>query len=264
MMLRLRSAAKTSLLSFLWTYDKLVPTSGEPRVAVLNYHDLEDRAGNPFSVSPAEFASQIRSARRAGFTFVDGARFQRLMTGEATVRGAKWALITFDDGYASFETDAAPILKDEGVTAIVFVHTDRGSANIGTARPLLDWEAIGRIGSAGFEIGNHSHTHRSCKTLTEQELDDELDRSESIFRARTGSVPRFFAYPGGVGDERMEARLVARGYACAFGGGQGRTSPSSNPMNRERICVRGDTSTRQMVFAMAGALDRYEALRRRR
>jgi peptidoglycan/xylan/chitin deacetylase (PgdA/CDA1 family) len=263
-MLRLRSAAKTSLLSFLWTYDKLVATSREPRIAVLNYHDIEDRASNPFSVSPKDFASQIRSARRAGFTFVDGTQFQRLMTGEATPPGDKWAFVTFDDGYASFETDAAPVLEDEGAAAIVFVHTDRGSANIGTDRPLLDWEAIGRIRSAGFEIGNHSHTHRSCRTLSNDELDDELERSEAILRKQTGLSPRYFAYPGGVFDERMEARLVQKGYAGAFGGGQGRTSSSSNPMNLERICVRRETSSRQLSFAMAGALDRYEALRRRR
>jgi peptidoglycan/xylan/chitin deacetylase (PgdA/CDA1 family) len=264
MMLRLRSAAKTSLLSFLWTYEKLIPTSREPHVAVLNYHDIEDGARNPFSVSPKDFASQIRSIHRAGFTFLDGAGFQRRMAGDAEASGAKFALLTFDDGYASFEADAAPVLRDFGATAIIFIHTDRGSSNIGTESPLLDWNAVGRLQAQGFEIGNHSHTHRSCKTLSEDELDEELVRSESILRGYTGRVPGVFAYPGGVVDERMEAKLVRNGYSCAFGGSQGRTSSSSNPMNRERICVRGETSTWQLVFAMAGALDKYEALKGRR
>jgi peptidoglycan/xylan/chitin deacetylase (PgdA/CDA1 family) len=186
------------------------------------------------------------------------------MSGDARADGTKWVLVTFDDGYASFETDAAPVLREYGASAIIFIHTDRGSLNIETERPLLDWDAIGRMVAGGFEIGNHTHTHRSCRTLSNDELDEELDRSEEILRTRTGRAPRYFAYPGGVFDERMEARLVRRGYAAAFGGGQGRTSPSSNPMNLERICVRRETSTRQLAFAMAGALDRYEALRGRR
>ncbi len=260
----LRSAAKTSLFSLLWVYDKLVPLPAEPHVAVLNYHDIEDRGKNPFTVGPRDFASQIRSIHRAGFSFLDGTAFQRLMTGEAPPHGTKWVLVTFDDGYASFETDAAPILRDHGATAIVFVHTDRGSVNIESERPLLDWPAIGRIHAGGFEIGNHSHTHRSIRKLSNDELDEELDRSESILRAHTGVLPRFFAFPGGAFEKRMEPRLIQHGYAAAFGGGQGRTFASSNVMNRKRICVRRDTSLRQLSFALSGALDRYEALRGRR
>jgi peptidoglycan/xylan/chitin deacetylase (PgdA/CDA1 family) len=173
-------------------------------------------------------------------------------------------LVTFDDGYASFATDAAPVLREYGASAIIFIHTDRGSANIGTERPLLDWDAIGRMDAEGFETGNHSHTHRSCRTLSNDELDDELNHSEAILRERAGRAPRFFAYPGGVVDKRMEEKLTQRGYSGAFGGGQGRTSPSSNPMSLERICIRRETSTRQLFFALTGALDRYESLRGRR
>lgn len=261
MMWRLRSAAKTSLLSILWTYDKLAPRSTERHVVVLNYHDIEDRSHNPFTVRPRDFASQVRSIHRAGFSFLDGSEFRRLLNGDATVQGTKWVLFTFDDGYASFETHAAPILRDYGASAIVFVHTDRSSLRIGSERPLLDWEAIGRMSGEGFEIGNHSHTHRSFQTLSNDEIDEELDRSEAILRERTGRAPRSFAFPGGVFTERMEGKLIQRGYSIAFGGRQGRTSPSSNRMNLERICVRHETSRRQLFFALTGALDRYEALR---
>jgi peptidoglycan/xylan/chitin deacetylase (PgdA/CDA1 family) len=264
MMSRIRSAAKTSLMSLLWSYDKLASRSPEPRVAVLDYHDIADGARSPFTVTTRDFGSQIKSIHRAGFSFLDGSDFQRLMTGHAPASGTKWVLLTFDDGYASFETHAAPILRDYGAYAIVFVHTDRGTIRIDAETPVLDWDAIGRLGRGGFEIGNHSHTHRSFRTLANEEIDEELDRSEAIFRERTGTVPRFFAYPGGEFEERTSAKLIQRGYAAGFGGRQGRTAPSSNPMDRERICVRRETSTRQLFFALEGALDRYEALRRTR
>jgi peptidoglycan/xylan/chitin deacetylase (PgdA/CDA1 family) len=260
---RLRSAAKTSLLSLLATYDWLFAHPGEHRVAVLNYHDLEDHVRNPFTVRPRDLASQLRSIQRAGFSFLDGTEFQGLMTGDVPARGTKRVLLTFDDGYASFETHAAPILRDQGAAAIIFVHTDRGSLQLGTDRPLLDWEAIGRMRMSGFEIGNHSHTHRSFRTLSNDEMDEELDRSEAILRERTGLAPRFFAYPGGEVDEKMEAKLIHHGYSGAFGGRQGRTSPSSNPMSLERICIRRETSPRQLRLALSGALDRYEAIRGR-
>jgi peptidoglycan/xylan/chitin deacetylase (PgdA/CDA1 family) len=263
-MWRLRSAAKTSVLSLLWTYGKVAAQPAEPQIAVLNYHDIEDDVRNPFTVTRRNFAAQVRSIHRAGFIFLDGAGFQRLMTRGAPASGARSVLMTFDDGYASFEVDAAPVLREYGASALIFVHTDRGSRQIETERPLLDWDAVGRMQSEGFEIGNHSHSHRSCGTLSNVELDEELGRSEEILRERTGSVPRFFAYPGGVADKRMEAKLIRNGYVGAFGGGQGRTSPSSNPMNRDRICVRRETSRRQLHLALDGALDRYEALRGRR
>jgi peptidoglycan/xylan/chitin deacetylase (PgdA/CDA1 family) len=262
MMRRFRSAAKTSLLSLLWSYDKLAPRSSERHVVVLNYHDIDDHGRSPFTVGTREFDSQVRSMHRAGFTFLDGSEFLRLMSGEAPASGTKWVLLTFDDGYASFETHAAPILREHGAAAIIFVHTDRGSVRIHAETPVLDWDAIGRLQAGGFEIGNHSHTHRSFRTLSDEELDDELDRSESMLRERLGRMPRFFAYPGGESEMRTTPKLIRRGYAAAFGGRQGRTAPSSNPMERERICVRRETTTRQLFFALRGALDRYEALRR--
>lgn len=261
---RFRSAIKTSLLSLLWSYDKLASPSSGPHVAVLNYHDIDDRSRSPFTVGTRDFGSQMRSIRRAGFSFLDGSAFQRLMTGQSPASGTKCVLLTFDDGYSSFETHVAPILRDYGASAIIFIHTDRGSLRINAETPVLDWEAIGRIGKGGFEIGNHSHTHRSFRTLSNDEIDEELDRSETILREETGLAPRFFAYPGGESDERTSAKLIQRGYAAAFGGRQSRTSPSSNPMDIERICVRRGTSTRQLFFALGGALDRYEEIRRGR
>ena len=263
-MWRFRSAAKTSLLSLLWSYDKLAPQSSEPHVVVLNYHDIDDHGRSPFTVRTRDFDSQMRSIHRAGFSFLDGSEFLRLMTGNAPARGTRWVLLTFDDGYSSFETHAAAILRDYGAPAIIFVHTDRGSLHINAETPVLDWDAIGRITTGGFEIGNHSHTHRSFRTLSNAEIEEDLDRAESILRERTGRPPRFFAYPGGEFEERASAKLIQRGYAAAFGGRQGRTAPSSNPMDLERICVRRETSTRRLFFSLTGALDRYEALRGRR
>jgi len=260
----IRTAARTSVLSLLWAVDKLAPRTAGPHVAILNYHDIGDGGRSAFTVGPGEFATQIQSIHRAGYSFLDGDGFQHWMTGREPARGGMWALLTFDDGYASFETHAMPVLKDFGASGILFVHTDRGSVRIDAESPVLDWEAIGRIGAAGFEIGNHSHTHRSVRTLANGEIDEELDRSEALLRERAGLSPRFFAYPGGEFDDRTKARLIQRGYAAAFGGRQGRASRSSDPMDLERIGLRRETSTRQLFFAMRGALDRLEALRRGR
>lgn len=258
---RFRSAAKTSLLSLLWSYDKFASRPTEPQIVVLNYHDIGDGGRSPFTVGVRDFDSQIRSIHRAGFSFLGGSEFQRLMTGNAPAWGTRWVLLTFDDGYASFETHAAPVLRDHGAPAIIFVHTDRGSVRIDAESPVLDWDAIGRIDALGFEIGNHSHSHRSFRTLSDHEIEDEFDRSEAILRERAGITPRFFAYPGGEFEERTGAQLIRRGYVGAFGGRQGRATSSSNPMDLERICVRRDTSSRQFFFAVRGALDRYEAMR---
>jgi len=257
----LRSAAKTSLLSVLWSYDQLVNRSRNLRVAVLSYHDIENQGRSHFTVTPGDFALQIRRIHEWGFSFLGGDEFQNVMTGPPEAQGATRVLITFDDGYQSFETHAAPILREVGAPAIIFVHTDRGTRQIGAEQPLLDWDAIGRARSAGFEIGNHSHSHRSFHKLSNDEIGEELDRSGAILREKTGIVPRFFAYPGGGYEDRMEDQLAGHGYSFAFGGRQRRAAPSSNPFNVERICVRRETSPRQLYFALGGALDRYDTLR---
>ncbi len=95
---------------------------------VLCYHRVGDPVRDPLqghpgviSATPDAFADQIRLVARYYVPLGIEELRASLAEGRALPAGA--TLVTFDDGYRDFLTDAWPILKAYGVPAIVFVPT---------------------------------------------------------------------------------------------------------------------------------------------
>ena len=74
-------------------------------------------------------------------------------------------------------------------------------------------EAIASIGDAGHEIANHSFNHEPWLHLySEQQLHDELGRTEEHLERITGTRPVGFRGPGFSFDRQVLEVLAARGY----------------------------------------------------
>jgi len=120
-------------------------------VPILMYHSVADRppaSTRGLAVRPGALVEQFGHLRDAGFTPLTFADLVvRLRDGEPALP-ARPVVITFDDGYADFHTEALPILEQFGFAATVFVTTgwlaDAGPHAAG--RPLdrtLTWSVFG-------------------------------------------------------------------------------------------------------------------------
>ena len=97
--------------------------------------------------------------------------------------------LSFDDGPNSVTTpQVLDILKQQNIKATFFLIGKHVPGN----EPLLR-----RMHAEGHEIGNHSWDHPDFTTLTPQQMDDELMRTQQII-AQTGvPVPHLFRPPYG-------------------------------------------------------------------
>ena len=126
-------------------------------------------------------------------------------------------VITFDDGYKSWVTDAVPILKELELPATFFVSSgfvglskekeadflqskllisDNSNAISG-----LNFEDIRNIAEKGFTIGGHTMNHQNLKKLLDKtqlryEIAEDKIRLEKIIGKRI----QYFAYPFGAFD----------------------------------------------------------------
>ena len=101
--------------------------------------------------------------------------------------------------------------------AIVEAAAPAGRANLPHSHRPADWSTIRGWLGKGIEIGVHSSTHRSLPTLTDAELDHEIEDSRDAVYDATGVLPEFFAYPYGCCDGRVCARVRLAGYRAALG-----------------------------------------------
>ena len=128
-------------------------------------------------------------------------------------------MLTFDDGFADFYSEAAPILRRAGFTATVFLPTGFwGRRNawhtqpVGIEeQPLLTWSQVRELVAQGFEFGSHSINHPVLTQLSDAEAEREIAQSKAEIEGQTGARVRFFCYPYGRWNDRVR-RLVAKHY----------------------------------------------------
>jgi len=193
--------------------------AGAPRV--LAYHKIARFEFGGTWMTPARFRGQIAGLIDDGFRFIDEATYLDRLRGNPRP-DKKEILLTFDDGYRDV-LDAAPVLADLGVPALVFLVSDyvgrenRWELSLpGRRSRHLDWGEIEALASAGFFFGSHGRTHRDLTRLGPASLRDETAGSKRAIEDRLRRPVRTFSYPYGRVDERVQAATEEAGYEAAF------------------------------------------------
>ena len=166
---------------------------------------------------PAVFAEHLRllSERRQVVSLGDAVA-GRFTSGRPAVA------ITFDDGYRSVLSDAAPLLERHGFPATVFVPTAHlGGHNTwdglsGDAFELLDAQELVTLQSAGVDVQSHGHAHIDMSTASATELRSDLQSSIESLEAIRGSRPSYLAFPYGRTSPSARRAVADAGFAAAF------------------------------------------------
>lgn len=171
------------------------------RALIITYHAIES-GPPPLCVHPDLFRSHVETVLAAGARVVSISELVRELA--APTSGGRLVAFTFDDGFASVATAAAPILASRGLVGTVFcVAGHVGGANDWEtgrndfAAPLLSGEQIRELVSAGLEIGSHGFAHRPAAELREDEAEEEIVGSRKALEILAGTEVRTFAYPYG-------------------------------------------------------------------
>jgi peptidoglycan/xylan/chitin deacetylase (PgdA/CDA1 family) len=154
----------------------------------------------------------------------------------------KGLVLTFDDGFQSLYDYAFPILSQYGFRATVFLVPGYcGKTNDWPGQPesihrwpLLDWDQIIQMDTAGIEFGAHTVTHVRLDEQSNESIEKEILESKRMIEAVLGHGINSFAYPYGRLDERIK-QLVSQNFTAACGTRLGLVSLNSNPFELERV-----------------------------
>jgi peptidoglycan/xylan/chitin deacetylase (PgdA/CDA1 family) len=165
--------------------------------AILTYHSV-DESGSVISISEATFRRHVHWLASGRVRVVPLASLATAPEDHDAVA------ITFDDGLESFGRIAAPLLRDHGLPATLFVVTDAvGTTNVWRGRgdagipvfPLLDWDALGLLTADGVALGAHTCTHPDLATLDPAAVEREIVASKARLARELGVEALTFAYP---------------------------------------------------------------------
>lgn len=132
-------------------------------------------------------------------------------------------LLTFDDGYGDFYTDAFPILQSLGFRATMFTPT--GLIN----NPgYLNWDQISQMNGQVL-FANHTWSHKSVVTETGI-MQKEISTADMQLSEHGLGNPKIFAYPYGPDSVSAENYLNSLSYKAAF-----TTIPGSTLCKKQRL-----------------------------
>jgi peptidoglycan/xylan/chitin deacetylase (PgdA/CDA1 family) len=222
----------------------------DKKIPILMYHSISDdkeSTTHPYyrvNTSPAVFAEHMRYFSENDYSVVDLQDLEKCFdtTDKST---KKIAVITFDDGYRDFYTNAFPILQEHRYPATVFLPTsfiDKKRYKF-KGKECLSWGEVRELHYNGISIGSHSVSHPELYNLSWKMIHQELNGSRRRIEDELQAVINIFSYPYAFPQEdhdfvlHFKQELLENGYHAAVTTIIGRTGREHDPLILARLPV---------------------------
>ena len=242
-------------------------------IPILMYHsvsDLEPGSRHPYFhtvTAPRVFASHMRYLLEEGYHAISlSEAVGRLETGAA--HSGKAVVITFDDGYRDFYTNAYPVLAEHGFTACMFLPTSyiSSSAQRFNGLECMSWREVRELSRSGIEFGSHTVSHEQLSLLPETDLRYEVSYSKSKIENELQLPVTSFAYPYAFPETNQSFRTTLRGileetgYQCGVSTIIGKANASEDRFFLRRLPVNSFDDSKLFQAKLDGGYDWMHAV----
>jgi len=178
-------------------------------VLIVTYHCvMEEPYGGDLEelfVLPSEFEKQLKYWQENGWQSYFADEIDKIDFKQ------KALIITFDDGYADNYDIVLPLLAKYDMKATVFMV----ASFVGDPYFLNEAQLKAMSASGHIRIGSHTWNHRNLSLLTEEEIKEQLTRSQNELAKICEQDIRTIAYPYGGFNDKV-AKLAAEYYDYGY------------------------------------------------
>ena len=183
--------------------------SNDEGILSIMYHRFNENKYPSTNIKMEIFKEHIEIIKKSDFDFHNPNNFE----GQFNIpKLEKEILITIDDAFESFYTEAWPYLRKNKIPFILFVSTEP----VGK-KGYMTWEQIKEVENNNFAfIGHHSHTHEYLIDVSNEEFILDIETANIIFLKELGYIPSLFSYPFGEYSKFMKD-YISKNFKYAFG-----------------------------------------------
>ncbi|TCM90795.1 biofilm PGA synthesis lipoprotein PgaB [Paenibacillus sp. BK033] len=176
------------------------------KVIVLMYHHL-DATESGATISPSRFGTQMKILKDNGYHVISIEQFADFMRGKGKVPDNA-VVITFDDGYESFDQYAVPILKKYKFTAAHFIiGASSDKQNVHTKH--MTWDTMRKLKAEGFSFYSHTYNQHDYAPLDKKGRKTGPKLSNPIYLPGKGRVETKAEYKARIeADARLEEKRL--------------------------------------------------------
>ncbi|MEI7653283.1 MAG: polysaccharide deacetylase family protein [bacterium] len=212
--LTVQSATSSALIST--PSASFATPSSRMRIPIITYHYVEyvknrlDTTRIKLTINPRLFEEQLKSLHDGGVQTYFIKEIPSLLKGDL-VLATKSAVLTFDDGYRDFYTDAFPVLKKYQMKGTIFLISSFLGRN-----DFLTLEQVTEMLDSGLiEVGSHTLHHANLKKANLSYATDEIVQSKANLEKLFGISVESFAYPYGAFDDQAVRLVKEASYSAA-------------------------------------------------
>ena len=159
-----------------------------------------------------------------------------------------WVILTIDDNFKSFHTNALSVFKEYGYPFSIFVYVEATQKKY---PDYLSWEQLREIKKYG-SIEFHSYGHKHMTYLSNDEIKEDFEKGLALFEKELQIKPKFFTYPYGEYSPRVQKIAKSYGFDAIINQNMGAVSTFSNVYDMDRTALVGKSNLKLYL--------RYKAL----
>ena len=179
-----------------------------------------------------------------------------------TETARKTVALTFDDGFLDFSTNAAPLLRQFGFTATMYLPTGfiDGGNELLAGRPHLTWSMARDLQTAGICLGSHT-VHHKKRYSGKPDFCSEVAESKAALEKNLGRPTLCFSYPYAFPDGRPEEVnhirecLKQHGYTSGVTTRIGVSSPRHHVCTLPRLHISNWDDPQLFMAKLTGSYD---------
>jgi peptidoglycan/xylan/chitin deacetylase (PgdA/CDA1 family) len=149
-----------------------------------------------------------------------------------------WIVLTIDDSYKSFYTNALEVFKEYNYPFSLFVPVEAIEKKYPDYTTWEELKDISQYGSIEF----HSYGHKHMTYLSNEEIKNDFDKGLNIFQKRLNIKPKFFTYPYGEYSQRVKEISKSYGFDAILNQNMGAVATSSDVYDMDRTALVGKTN----------------------
>jgi peptidoglycan/xylan/chitin deacetylase (PgdA/CDA1 family)/glycosyltransferase involved in cell wall biosynthesis len=218
-------------------------------IPVLMYHKVpshEIHTQHRIFVTKDRFERHLQFFKKKNFQTISFSELEEYRSGKRDFIAfpKKPLIITFDDGYIDNLTNAAPLLKQYGFGATIFLLADQAvdhnywDANNGDPKSaIMTLEQKKELISYNFEIGSHGFRHEKIVDMDDKKAWHELHGSKAVLEKAFAQNVNVYAFTYGITSPHHAKMAERAGYNFAVNTDTGGLSFEENPYAIFRVNV---------------------------
>lgn len=158
-----------------------------------------------------DFKAKVQKLRQDGVEFISLTEAYRHICSD-WLRRNKYAVLTFDDGYASLK-EILPWLEERQIPVALFIngkYLDGKSYRKNQKEKYLTKEELFALTSPLIEIGSHGWEHKRATEMTAEEFAESLNCNIGLLSEHPNYIP-FWAYTYGAHSGKTDDYLHRQG-----------------------------------------------------